>query len=213
MESKKRKIKSPLMQETPSQRILLEEYHLLEERYLRIRDEAIIRMNFFITAASVALGGALVFASGKDIPFTYFRLVLLVVLFALSAIGLDIFTFLISRDIASDRYERGLARIRQYFVTLDPSIEDYFINNIVDIPTLFIVKKLSGIRMAAQIIVCVLIGLTVAISYTFLSIATETLIWVGGTTAILVFIILEVVARTMLTAAVKEVEKDIKFSN
>jgi hypothetical protein len=213
MAENKKDIKRPLTEETSSQRILLEEYRLIENRYLRIRNEAVIRMNFFITSASVALGGVLVFASGNNMPFIYFRLVLLVALIVLSAIGLDIFFFLIGRDIESDRYERGLARIRQYFVKLDPAIRDYFMNDIVDIPTRYIVRKLSGIRTALQIIECFLLGLGLTIAYTFLSIDTETLLLVGGIAAILIFIILELVARSMLAAAVKGAEKEIRFGS
>lgn len=211
VESKKRKTRGPLVDETSSQRILLEEYRLLEDRYLRTRNEGVTRMNFFITSVSVALGGILVFASGNNIPFIYFRPVLLVVLITLSAIGLDIFFFLIVRDIATDRYERGLARIRHYFVTLDPEIGNYFMNNIVDVPTPYIVRKLSGMRTAAQIVVSFLLSLTLTMSYTILSIDVEILIWAGSTSAILFFIILEGVARRMLNIVIKKAEKDIRF--
>jgi hypothetical protein len=208
---KKTEIKGSLAPETSSQRILLEEFRLLQDRFGRNRDEGIARMNFFITAASVVLGGVLVFGSGNNITFDYFRLILFVALIVLSAIGLDIYAWLITRDISADRFERGLARIRHYFLALDPEIEKFFINSVFDMPTGRLIKKTSGMRAAAQIVESVLLSLSFTILSTFLSFSSETSILVGVTSTIMIYTILEAYARKRLDSALKNAEKDIKF--
>ena len=66
-----------------------------------------------------------------------------------------------------DRYERGLARIRHYFIMLDPTIKDYFVTRSIEVPTSNISKNNSGMRRAAQIIEGFLIGLAVTTILTF----------------------------------------------
>lgn len=208
---KKTEVKASMISETSSQRILLEEFRLLQDRFRRNREEGINRMNFFITAASVVLSGVLVFGSSNNISFNSFRLILFVALIVLSAIGLDIYLWLITRDISADRLERGLARIRHYFLTLDPEIEKYFITSVVDIPTGRLIKKMSGMRTAAQIVESFLLSFSSAILFTFFSYTPETSILVGVIAIFFCYTILEVFARKRLNSALRDAEKDIRF--
>ncbi|HXQ39111.1 MAG TPA: hypothetical protein VN843_34245 [Anaerolineales bacterium] len=196
-----------------SQRILLEEYRLLENRFDQNRNQGITRMNFFITSTSVLLGSVLVFGSRDTVSLQYLRLILLVALIVLSAIGLDVYIWLIQRDISADRYERGLARIRYYFLRLDPGIEDYFINNTFDIPTRNLVRKSSGVRGAAQIVESFLLGLVAMLLSTFLSVTIEVSISIGASSAVLIFSLLEASARIRLNKALKIAEDNIKFKS
>jgi hypothetical protein len=150
--------------ETSSQRMLLEEYRALHGDYIQQKSEGITRMNFFITAMSVVLGGVLVFASNITATMIpYFRLILLGAIFILATIGLDVDSFLIQRNIDIDRDIRGMARIRNYFVKLDPNLEMVFVNDIRDISTDYLVVKGSGMRRSAEVIVGFLIGIALIV--------------------------------------------------
>src|SRR5512138_41506 len=89
--------------ETPSQRILLEEYRLLQSRFIDLQSEGLTRMNFFITAASVSIGSFLIFGS-SNLPPLYFKITLLIIIALLSIIDIYICRFFISREIVADKY-------------------------------------------------------------------------------------------------------------
>ena len=197
--------------ETSSQRILLEEFRFLESRYTTNRESGIARMNFFVTAASVGLGGVLVFGSNNNVPFTYFRFILLAALIILAAVGLDVYSTLVARVIAADRYVRGLARIRHYFIELDPGIKDYFLSRITDAPTNYLNPKSSGMRRTAQIVESFLLGLSLTLLSTFLPLAPEANILIGSASSILIFIILEANARRRISMALKTAQQTINF--
>jgi len=206
------KEKDHIVPETPSQRILLEEYRSMHSEYLSRRNEGVIRLNFFITAASVLLGGAFVLGSGtSNLPLVYFKLALLSALFILIVVGLEICNFLVYRDIASDRDIRGLARIRNYFAKLDPDLENYFVSNTNDTPTGYITRNNSGMRRVAQVIVGFLFGLISTILSTFISLPIETYLAIEISVTILVILILELIARRRFRRALENVEKNINF--
>lgn len=198
--------------ETPSQRILLEEYRLLQSRFLDLQNEGLTRMNFFITAASVSIGSFLVFGS-SNLPSLYFRITLLIITALLSVIDIYICRFFISREIAVDRYERGLARIRHYFVGFDAALKDYFVTKIVDVPTSNIRGNNSGMRQSAQLIAAFLLGLEGSLLATFTSLSAEFDFLIGLVTAIMVFAVLEWNAQRRFRKAVAQVEKGMIFKD
>ena len=210
MIKKTKDLNNPLS-ETSSQRILLEEYKSIHNDYLRLRSEGVTRVNFFITSASVALGGVLVLGSSNNIPIIYFKIILLATLTLLAIIGLEIYYYLVQRDIGSDRHIRGLARIRNYFIEIDPSIKDYFVHTIYDIPTAYLIMKSSGMRRTTQIIEGFFVGSSLAILSTFLLLIPEVNFVIGLVAAILTITILEINARRKLGKASKRAEKEIKF--
>jgi hypothetical protein len=196
--------------ETPSQRILLEEFRLLEERYSHYRNHAIERLNFFITAASVAIGGVLVFGSNSsNLPSQYFKIILLITLMLLAIIGLDLYSYLIYRDISTDRTERGLARIREYFISLDPKIRRFFVTKSTDGPTRYLSYTGSGIRRITQVIDGFLLGVIITITLTFTSLIPGLIISIGIVTLLLTFLILELNARRRLRLALKKVKDSL----
>lgn len=199
-------------QETSSQRILLEEFKALHTDYVNLRGEGVNRVNFFITAMSVAFGGVLVFASNNNIPPTYFKYILLIVSLIMASIGYEIYNFLIQRDIASDRNIRGLGRIRRYFTQLDPDIKDYFINRLDDTPSGYLVYKSSRMRRSLQILEGFLVGLVLAVISTFAPISVYIIGGIGIGSALLTVGLLEVNARAKLNKVIKSAEKDIRFS-
>ena len=215
-----RKVKSTNAQnrkvdlESSSERILLEEYQFLYTQYMNRRTEAVTRINFFITAASVSLGGVLVFGSGNaNLSFLTFKSVLLAALIILFTIGIEIHTYTIHRDITSDREARGLARIRRYFIELDPQLENYFVNYVTDAPTGYLVKNTSGMRRVMQIIESFLMGLVLTILSTF--VANSPLVYlaigVGGT--IVTYMVFDAISRRRFRIALQHAKREAKFSN
>jgi hypothetical protein len=200
------------LHETSSQHILLEEYRMLQGRFTNLRDEGMTRMNFFITSVSVAIGGVLIFGSGNNnLSVEYFKFILLGTIALLTVVGCGIFDFLVSRDIAADRCERGLARIRYYFVRLDPVIENYFVTAVANNPTRYLTRKYSNTRRTAQTVVAFLLGLAFLIISTFIDIRPELDILIGFVMAIIVFIALEAYARKKIIKAFRIVEKETQF--
>lgn len=206
------KEKDHIVSETPSQRILLEEYRSMHSEYLSRRNEGVVRLNFFITAVSVLLGGALLLGSGtSNVPLVYLKIVLLSAIFILIVLGLEICNFLIYRDIASDRDIRGLARIRNYFTKLDPDLENYFVTSTHDTPTGYITRNNSGMRRVSQVIVGFLFGLASTILSTFISLSIEIYLAVGISVTILAVLILELIARRRFRRALENVGKNINL--
>jgi hypothetical protein len=196
-----------------SERILLEEYQFLYTQYLNRRTETLTRMNFFITAASVSLGGVLVFGSGNaNVSFLIFKSVLLAALIILFTIGIEIHTYMIHRDIASDRDLRGLARIRRYFLELDPQLENYFVNHVTDAPTGYLVKNTSGMRRVMQIIEGFLIGLAIMLLSTFLTDSPFVYLVVGIGVTIFTYLILETISRRGFRIALQNANREAKHS-
>jgi len=197
--------------ETASQRILLEEYKSIHNDYLRLRSEGVTRVNFFITSASVALGGVFVLGSSNNTPIIYFKIILLATLTLLAIISMEIYYYLIQRDIGSDRHIRGLARRRNYFIEIDPSIKGYFIHTLYDTPTAYLVMKSSGMRRTTQIIEGFFVGSALAILSTFLPLIPEVNFGIGLVAVFLTITVLETNARRKLGKASKNAEKEIKF--
>jgi hypothetical protein len=201
------------VQETSSQRILLEEYRSLQTRFLNLQDEGVSRMNFFITAASVSIGSILVLGSSNNSNISqYIPIALLIVSTILAIINHYICNFFTHRDIVADRYERGLARIRRYFANLDPALEDYFVTRITDIATGNTVKNTSGMRRSAQITESFLIGLSVSMTLLIATPLDSKLDIVIGIFIVFVsFIFLELYAQTKYRKARLDAEKKMKF--
>jgi hypothetical protein len=102
---------------------------------------------------------------------------------------LEIYNTLVFRDIATDRFERGLARIRHYFVKLDPEIKEYFVGKTTDIPTNFLIMKNSRMRRSAQLIIGFLLGLTSTILASLFPIILEAVIAIGIMSVGLIYLI------------------------
>ena len=154
-------------------------------------------MNFFITAASFSLGGLLVFGgNAQNFPQLYFRIALLSVLLLLGIIDYYICLFFVQKDVLIDRYERGLIRIRRYFIGLDPVIESYFVTRVMEEPTHNILRNNSGLRRAAQIIESFLMALATITALTFTNFPAGFDIAGGSIAAVLVFLMLELMGVT-----------------
>ena len=191
-----------LTSNSSSEHILLEEYRALQGDYIQQRGEGVTRMNFFITAMSVILGGVLVFASRNNMTMISDpKLALLVALAIMITIGIDVYGFLTQRNINIDRDLRGMARIRSYFVNLDPNLEKFFMNGIQDTPTAFLIAKGSGMRRSTGIIVGFLAGFASAILSSYYVSSLEINIMIAIIFTILTVSFLEYFARRKLGKA------------
>lgn len=197
-----------------SQSILLQEYQALHEDYLHQRSEGVTRVNFYITAMSVILGGALVFASSKNsLVDVYLRPVLISATVLLFVIGRDVYNYLVQRDLATDRAIRGMARVRHYFVKVNPELKNYFINNIYDTPSGYLVAKNSGMRRTTEVILGFLLGISLAVIFSYFFSNTMICFAVGVFSGAMAALFFEVMARRRLEKALQKAEKDIRFNN
>jgi len=199
--------------ETSSQHILLEEYRALHSDYIQQRSEGVTRMNFFVTAISVILGGILIFASGNNATMIfYFRHVLLAALIILTTIGIDVYLFLIQRNIDIDQDIRGMARVRIYFVKHDPGLEKFFVTGIYDSPSKHITNKGSGMRRSAEIIVSFLVGIALVTLSSYFPLTLEINIAIGVSMTILTALLLDLFAQRKLGKALSDAQKEMKFN-
>jgi len=143
------------LQENDSSKFLLEEYRALEGRFQSYRVEGVSRLNSYLTLTSV-LGGAGLFFLGNsaNLSAVVSHSILIAVMLLLSSVGYDAWYYIIIRQITSDKIERGLSRIRHYFIEQDQSISKYLVNSINDDPTLYLrrQKKSNGVRRTVQTI-------------------------------------------------------------
>ena len=199
-------------EESSSERLLIEEYQMLRERFHNLRSEAISRMNFFFTVTSAVLGGILLFNS-QDNNFSsgFFQLVLLVLLLILAAIGYDIYLFMIARDRASDRVERGMARIRRYFVERDKELEKYLVYTTYDGPTAYLTRSNRGLRRTVQIIESFVIALGICVIANMLLLPFAYTLFIGIATFIITFMVLIMNARRLLKQELASSAKYMKF--
>ncbi len=212
LEKTKRKTSKKVENRVSSQQIMLEEYRGLHSDYIHQRSEGVTRVNFYITAMSVILGGALVFASSDNpLVSTYIKPILLVAAILLITIGIDVYNYLVQRDLATDRAIRGMARVRHYFIKLDPGLKDHFINNIYDTPSGYLIAKSSGMRRTTEVILGFLVGATIAIAISYFFLRLEINILIGAVVGIMTTLFFEIKARRRLDRALEKAEKDIRF--
>ena len=195
-----------------SERLLIEEYQMLRERFHNLRSEALSRMNLFFTVTSAVLGGILLFGSrNSSIPSDFFQLILLVLFLILAAIGYDIYLFMIARDRASDRVERGMARIRRYFVERDKEFEKYLVYTTYDGPTTYITRSNAGLRRTVQIIESFIIALIAFLIANLVALPFTYIVLLGIAIFVLTFITLVLNARRLLKQELKSSAKYMRF--
>jgi hypothetical protein len=197
---------------SPSDHFLIEEYKMLRERYHSMRSEGINRVNFLFTITSAVLGGILLFDS-KNSSFSpgFFQLIFIIMLSILAVVGYDIFLFMIARDRVSDRVERGMARIRHYFVLRDKSIEDFLVYTIYDNPTTNLTRPSVGLMRSVQVIEAFLIASIVCVIANILQLPYDYLLILGTVAFVLTFTFLQIISRRLLQRELKASERFMKF--
>jgi len=170
-----------MLPEAPSSALakefMLEEYKALESRFQGYRIEGVNRFNSYVTSTSVMIGGALILlANTATVPWRLVYTMVMLVMLVLSSIGIDAWNYIIVRQIESDRFERGLARIRRYFLHTLPTLEPYLVNKTHDEPTLYVTHQTHahGIRRSIQTIQAVTTGFAGGLALSLL--LTDTMI-------------------------------------
>jgi hypothetical protein len=191
---------------------LLEEYRMLQGRFHSLRNEGINRLNFFLTFTSAVLGGTLLLGSSGTLTPTFLKLILLGVLVLLTGVGFDVFQFIVVRDIVTDRVERGMSRIRRYFIEQDGHLKDFVLYPYYDDPTDYLTKKQSpGIQRTAQTIQAFTAGLGAAIITDLVSLPLIVAIGIGLAVFGLDFYALDRYARRQLVGALDKVRGNVLF--
>ena len=138
---------------TSSNQFLIEEYKLLHDRFKDVRDTANTRLNFLVTLASATIGIIAILIATNGISEVGVKISFIVALLILSLVGFNTHQFTIARDIESDRIEKGMARIRHYYIERDALLSDYLVYPFNDDPTNYVTKyKRSSLRRTARIL-------------------------------------------------------------
>jgi hypothetical protein len=191
---------------------MLEEYRSLRERSQNMKDDAVVRLNFFIGLTSALVGGSLVLGNNATLSPILFKSLLLVELIILTIIGLDVFNSVVIRNQVIDKAERGMSRIRRYFIINDPSLAQFMTYRTSDEPTFWLTNRSgAGMRRTTQILIGFTSGLSIGILADLINILLEFEILIGVLSSIIVFFALELSARRSLNRALKDAEKEIKF--
>jgi hypothetical protein len=200
--------KSP--EDSASSEFMLEEYKMLRERFHSLRNEGVSRLSFFIALTSAVIGGVLVL--GNNIPLASFRLMLLAALILLASVGADVVQFMVTRDSVTDRVERGMNRVRRYYIQHDPSLKDFVIFPYHDEPTSYITKQgVLGIRRTALTVQSFTVGLAVGVVADWLNVRFEVSVALGLIAFAANFLILEQNAKRKFAKALVQAESNVKF--
>ncbi|MFM8321740.1 MAG: hypothetical protein ACKOC5_12575 [Chloroflexota bacterium] len=196
----------------PSVAFLLAEYQLLRERFISLQQERVQRLNFFIALTLACLGVVLYLGGTTRMRPDIFLLLVQVALLLLAAVGADLVMFLVMRERVIDRVERGMARIRHYFVERDPGLARYVILATSDESTLHVRNlKVMGLQRAAQVVQ----GITVALAATLLAYLLNTPLYlsmgVGAVAFVVDYLALESYTRETLKQAAAQAQREANF--
>ena len=186
---------------------LLHEFDNMETERARLKNEAVQRLNFFLTITSGILGGIALFGQyAKTKPEFLF----LPALIFLSIIGWQTFDFMIGRDINIDRILRAIGRIRRYFSDNDPAITPYLYWQADDEPSILLSHNRSFVRRTTQSVLAFLLALIIALfSAFFLTIETKIIIVSGIVSFFALVVTFEVYAKNKLKQATKKAQTKI----
>ncbi len=186
---------------------LLEEYKQLDNERIRLRDEGIARLNFFLTLTSAVLGGIVLFGqSNASFKIEY---ILLIALIFLSVIGWYTFNFTVDRDINTDRLLRAAGRIRRYFTKKSPDIKAHIMWQDHDEPSKYVTRNNSIVRKIMHAALSLLLALTIGL---LLNLATQNAMIsiLAGVVSFVIFLSgFEFYARRHFRKAAKEAETQI----
>ena len=107
--------------------LLLEELRRLHELYLRQRTLRSERINFFVGLSTAIGSGLAILAQIKAMPVMEFRCLTVFLSGLLSLLGVVVYRDLITSDINSALYLKGIDFVKLYFTTLHKEISPYLI--------------------------------------------------------------------------------------
>ena len=187
-------------------RFLLQEFGQLDSERLRLKGEAVQRLNFFLTLTSAILGGLVLF--GQSSVLIGVQYVALVALLFLSMIGWYTLEYIVGREINTDRVLRAGARIRRYFTNSDPSIQQYLMWPDHDGPTGYITHNNSAIRRTIEAVLSFLLAASAGLLLGILNLIPSTSVVIGIISFILFLVGFEFYASRRFKRAVKKAEAE-----
>lgn len=195
------------MKKDESIEFLLKEFDHSDTERIRLRAEAIERLNYFLTLTSAILGGLVFF--GQSAQFQNIIYVLIAALVFLSLIGWQTFRYIVIRDIHSDNILRSQGRIRRYFVDNDPEIKNYLTWQAHDEPSVYITKNDSAVRITSQSVLSLLLALIFGLLLSLLSIQPVVLMLSSIFLFVVLLFTLEFYAQRQFKKAVKNAQKQV----
>lgn len=193
-----------------SVKFLLQEFSQIDSERLRLRSEAVQRLNFFLTLTSAILGGLVLFGNSTNTSNNEF--LALAALVALSIIGWQTYDFIVGRDINSDRLLRAGGRIRRYFANNDPTIQKYLMWQVHDEPSKYITHNDSAVRRTIESILAFLISFAVGL---FVNIISKQIfliiVIIGAITFIIILSGLELYASRRFYKAVNDAKAEMLY--
>jgi len=192
---------------------LLAEYNKSHDELNRLRDEGMKRLNFFITMTTSVVGGLVILGGWKAISIIQFQLIAIVALLFLLIVGWGVFRFSIYRDIDMDFQLRSIARIRHYFMDLDPKMQRFLVEEkFDDEPTHYITgENVSSFRTTTHTIISLFFS-AIAGSLTNLFVDNVIIsIVIGLVGFVLAFVTMDNYIKSMFKKALENARKSIQF--
>jgi hypothetical protein len=190
-----------------SVKFLLQEFAQIDTERVRLRGEAVQRLNFFLTLTTAILGGIALF--GKSDSPIRIELVALAALLSLSVIGWQTFDFVVGRDINTDRLLRAGGRIRRYFADNDPAIQKYLMWQDHDEPSKYITHNDSAIRRTIEAILAFELAFAIGLLVSILTQETVVSIILGVVSFGLLLYGFEFYSLRRFRMAIKDAQTEI----
>lgn len=192
---------------------LLAEYNDLNAELNRLRDEGMKRLNFFITMTTSVLGGLAILSGWRTIAAFQFHLIAIAALLFLLIVGWGTFRFSIYRDIDIDFQIRSIARIRRYFINLDPNMHKFLSEGKNDDePTRYITgENVSAFRTTTHTIISFFFSAIIGLVVNMFLDNVLTSIVIGLIGFPLSFFIIDNYIKSMFKKALENAKKSMQF--
>jgi hypothetical protein len=190
---------------------LIAEYNEISEDTRRLRQEGIARLNFSIAMTSSVLAALAFLSQSQVLTGIFFRAVTIGVLLLLFFASLDTLRFAIARDINTDTNRRATARIRRFFATQNPKIQQYLTWQCHDEPTHLVARNRSNVRLTAQYILSFLSALIAGLAANSIGVNPAVATAIGAVGLLVSFAVLQGYATKQFSQARLEAKKSIRF--
>lgn len=194
---------------------LVTEHSEIFQEFRRLRDEGIRRLTFYVTISTAVLGGIVFSFQIAELPVLVLKIISLFSILMLVLLGWDTFRYLIVRDISSDFNMRSMARIRRFFVDLEPKVKNYLVWSTHDDPSHYLDKGdgkyFSTIMTTMAYFISMLVGFGLSFSVSLLVDSLVPLFSIGFVGFLISNYGLRKFAMKMISEAREQAESDVKF--
>lgn len=202
-------MKQKALSEDTIVKYLLEEFRLIEGGRVRLRGEAIQRLNIFLTLTSALLGGLIIFGQSQTSIRSEYAFIAVITF--LLTIGWQAFRYIIVRDINSDRVLRAGGRIRRYFSERNIEIKKYVTWQDHDEPSRYVSMNDSAIRRTSVNVVAFLLALELGIIAFLFAHQVIFAIIIGFLTFVASIVYFEAYAQRKFKEAFVKAEEEVRL--